>query len=236
MATLKLELAINQDTYKPAYKSEALNKEFLKMASAVRAGNKAMWKFATSVHKVLSDDLWKIQGDFESQAQFAKAIGKSEAQITTYKNAVEFIKKHEDLVKRDKNGDIITGIPFSKADILSKIENLDEFDKWTQENYKGCHIWEFGDNSIKKMLQAFNKPALENKTDENSNEDSNETTDSKDEKIKEPEKLTNIAIIDAKGFKVEFDKVPMSIANKALDLLKDYRVATYNPKGEKIEA
>ena len=234
MAKLNLELAIAKDTYKPTYKSEALNKEFSKMASAVKAGNKAAWKFATSVHKVLTDELWKIQGDFESQAKFAKAIGKSEAQVTIYKNAVEFIKQHEYLVTRDANGDINGGIPFSKADILSRIDNLDDFDIWCQENYKGCHIWEFGDNSIKKMYNSFKTPTLEDKTENNTEDNTEDNTKDKTEVKKEATR--NLSVISHDGYKVDYENIPISIIDKAMNLLAEYRISTYDPNGDKIEA
>ena len=237
MTKLNLELAIAKDTYKPAYKSDALNKEFSKMASAVKAGNKAAWKFATAVHKVLTDELWKIQGDFESQAKFAKAIGKSEAQVTLYKNAVEFVKQHEELVTRDANGDINGGIPFSKADILSRIDNLDEFDAWCQENYKGCHIWEFGDNSIKKMYNSYKAPTLEDKTEDKAEDKTEDKAEDKaeDKTENKTEAKRNLSVISHDGYRVEYVDIPISLIDKAMELLSEYRVATYDNEGNKID-
>ena len=152
MTTLRKDLAVLNEEYKPTFKSDALNTEFTRIASAYRAGNKAMWKLAKSVHKVLTDELWKVKGDFQTEGEFAKAIGKSQAQISAYKNAVEFLYNHNDLYQLDGNGDIVTNIGFSKADILARVDDYDKFDNWVVENYK-AHAVEFGDNSIKTMLK-----------------------------------------------------------------------------------
>ena len=234
-ATLKKELALFNTEYKPTFKSMALNTEFKHIASAYKAGNKAMWQLAISVHKVLTDELWKVLNDFESEAAFAKAIGKSNSQVTLYKNAVDFIVNHPDFAITDKEGHLICGtIPFSKADILSRIKDYDGFCNWVQENYK-AEVWTFGDNSIKTMLKAYEKPVIETKDSEHDSEQDSEQ-DSKQDSIKvdKEEKLVNIAIVDHDGNKIEYDNIPISIFYKVTTLLEDYRQALYNAEGDKI--
>ena len=230
MTTLRKDLAVLNEEYKPTFKSDALNTEFTRIASAYRAGNKAMWKLAKSVHKVLTDELWKVKGDFQTEGEFAKAIGKSQAQISAYKNAVEFLYNHNDLYQLDGNGDIVTNIGFSKADILARVDDYDKFDNWVVENYK-AHAVEFGDNSIKTMLKSYNKPELEDKSQEGIQEGTQEGTQETKEEAK-----TSISIILKDGYKVEYDGIPVSIVDKVANLLSEYRQATYDTEGNKITA
>ena len=234
-ATLKKELALFNAEYKPTFKSMALNTEFKHIASAYKAGNKAMWQLAISVHKVLTDELWKVLNDFESETAFAKAIGKSSTQVTLYKNAVDFIVNHPDFAITDKDGRLVCGtIPFSKADILSRIKDYDGFCAWVENNYK-AEVWTFGDNSIKTMLKAYEKPAIESKDNESDNESDNKHDNRQDtEKVTKDEKMVNIALLDHDGHKMEYDNVPISIFYKVTTLLEEYRQAVYDIDGNKI--
>ena len=238
MAGMKIayELAVYREDYKVAFKSESLNEQVRALRTAHNAGNKALWMTATAVYNIFEKELFAGEDMFNTEQDFAKFIGVSGAQICAYKNAVKFALAHEDLYTRDKSGNINGGLTVSKSDILQRIDKVDEFDAWCVDNYH-CHVWQLGDNSIKKLLNVYNKPALEDKQEDVKQEDEQEDKqeDVKQEDVKQEEKTENFtAIYGETGIKFECENVPISVLNKIGDMLSEYIVAQYDANGEKI--
>ena len=239
MANMKIayDLAVYKEDYKPSFISEALNEQINELRIANNAMNKSKWREAFAVFNIFEKELFKNEKTNNTEKDFAKFLGISQSQLSAYKNAVRFATTHEELFTRDNSGHINGGLKVSKADILQRIDKLDEFDAWCMDNYN-THVWYLGDNSIKKLLGVFNKPQLEDKAEDTAEDKAEDTAEDKAEDKAETktEPKTNISIIDAKGYKVDYDDIPNSVLNKVMDILGKYRVATYNPDGEKIEA
>ena len=231
MANMKIayDLAVYKEDYKPSFISEALNEQINELRIANNAMNKSKWREAFAVFNIFEKELFKNEKTNNTEKDFAKFLGISQSQLSAYKNAVRFATTHEELFTRDNSGHINGGLKVSKADILQRIDKLDEFDAWCMDNYN-THVWYLGDNSIKKLLGVFNKPQLEDKAEDTAEDKAEDKAETK------TEPKTNISIIDAKGYKVDYDDIPNSVLNKVMDILGKYRVATYNPDGEKIEA
>ena len=235
------ELAVYREDFKVAFKSESLNEQVRALRTAHNAGNKALWMTATAVYNIFEKELFAGEDMFNTEQDFAKFIGVSTAQISAYKNAVKFALSHEDLYTRDNSGNINGGLTVSKSDILQRIDKVDEFDTWCVDNYH-CHVWQLGDNSIKKLLNVFNKPVLEDKQDKQDTEQNTEQDTEQEKKqdteqdTEQEEKTTCVSITDSNGYVAKFENIPISILNQAMDLLKEYRTETLSPDGEQITA
>ena len=166
MANKTLVKVTKDNAITVSFKNAQLTEQVNKIVSAYAMEGKAQWKKAEACYEVINNNLWAKDKDFETEQDFAKFVKVSPAQLSAYKTAVTFIRKHEDLVERsEKTGDILNGIFMSKAEILGRIKDYEGFNKWCIENYKGeAHT--FGDNSLKKLIKIYEAPVIEAKETE----------------------------------------------------------------------
>lgn len=219
---------------KRTYNNPELTNAVHAIGEATIKGNMERWKIAKACYDIASNNLWNK--DFKSQKDFADSIGYANGTITALKNAVAFTIMHEDMIEKDEDGNIIGGITVDKADILSKVENYDEFNAYCIDHeHKEAHT--IGDNKLKKIVAEYKKSLIEDKTSDTKDTNEN-TTDTPKATVKNVSegKTSNVAFKDLNiGIKFEYENVPTNIVQRVCELLKPYKVAEYNKDGEKVE-
>lgn len=214
--------------------SERLGKEVKAIADAYGQENKAKWKKAEACYNVINGEYWKDNDSFESQEAFAKYVGVSPSQLSGYLSAVKFILAHEDLVKRSEStGEILTGSIFmSKAEILGRLENYEEVNRWCVDNYKAPLV-EFGDNSIKKIVKAFKNTLIEDKAQTEDKAEDKAEAQAEAQTEAQAEKTEYVRIIyGATKQEAICEALPISILNQIGQLIHDYITETIVPPTE----
>lgn len=207
------------------YKNPELTAAVHTIGNATIVGNMARWQIAKACYNIAQNNLWNK--DFKSQKDFADSIGVANSTITSYKNAVAFTIKHPEMIEVNEIGDIVGGITVDKADILSKVEDYDGLSAYCVE-HEHKEAYTIGDNKLKKVIADYKKTLIEDKSN---TEDTEETT--LNATISE-EKTTKATVIDSNGNRVEYDNIPLSILNRAMDLMSEYVIARYDNEGNKI--
>jgi hypothetical protein len=214
---------------KRTYNSKALTEAVHAIGEATIKGNMERWKIAKACYNIASDNLWNK--DFKSQKDFADSIGYANSTITGFKNAVAFTLMHENMIETDEDGNVISGITVDKADILCRLEDYEAFNAYCID-HEHKEAYTIGDNKLKKLVSEYKKSLIEDKKTEETTEETQETPNVVVNNTEE--KTTELTIFDKNGYKMVYENIPLSIANKAIELLNEYEVARYDLEGNKI--
>lgn len=153
-------------------KYEVSNEEFATalntIISAETMGKQSAWVIATAYANIIENNLF--EDDFENAKEFAGVMGVSQATITQYKKAVEFITANEVFTAND--------LSVGKAYMLSALkEQLNEFLTWCLSN--DMLIETMTDGVLKKAIKEWKKEneAIESESEEVTEETTEETTE-----------------------------------------------------------
>lgn len=153
-------------------KYEVSNEEFATalqtIVSAETMGKQSAWVIATAYANIMENNLF--EDDFENAKEFAGVMGVSQATITQYKKAVEFITANEVFTANE--------LTVGKAYMLSALkEQLTDFMAWCMS--RDILIESLSDSGLKATIKEYKKEleAIDTESEEVTEETTEETTE-----------------------------------------------------------
>lgn len=117
------DITIYNQTY--AITNKDLQKNVSAMVKANEGIKKDLWKYAIASYNIVSQELYKE--DFKSLTKFAKALDVNVSVLSKYANAVACM-----LETLEPLGYTMENMSVGKAYLLSTIEDINDFIKWTK--------------------------------------------------------------------------------------------------------
>lgn len=148
--------------------SPELAKAVNTIVKAEATGKQSAWIIATAYATIVENDLFSE--DFENAKEFAEVMGVSQATITQYKKAVEFITANEVFTANE--------LTVGKAYMLSALkEQLNDFMAWCMS--KDILIESLSDSGLKATIKEYKKEleAIDTESEEVTEETTEETTE-----------------------------------------------------------
>lgn len=203
---MKNELFVNE--FVTGLTNKELSKEVKTIIIAKNDIENNRWMVAGSIATILNDDLWK--DDFESQKQFAQALGFDNSTITEMKKAYNYA------VENGVDTDMWT---IGKVYQLSKVSDRERFMEWLAgiENPITSleELAKLSDKAVKTLVHEYNE--FIKKLDAGETAETEETETAENEETAEP---------------VEVEMVTFSIGDKVYsipaDVLASYEITEYD--------
>lgn len=186
------------------FKNPVLSKCIKEIDKATLIGKRSALLIAENVVKVVNENAWK--DDFKTQKDFAKFVGCSESDISTWKKAIEYNDKHSDA--KALGYTIRRSYEYQK---LIDENEMEKFQKWVTDNKINIGT----DAALNKALKKFHGKLTDEEKAEAIEADFVEVTKAK--------AVDNVLEGGQKVVTISYNDIVFSIPKKEMDrLIKKY--------------